>query len=140
MCVSIADALDNAHLQGIVHRDLKPSNVMITKSGAKLLDFGIATLKQARVKLIDGVHQGTTPLTGQGSVVGMLQYMAPEQIEGKEADARTDIFALGALLYEMVTGAKAFQGSTQATLIGAILKEDDPPPISQRSTARSAGA
>jgi eukaryotic-like serine/threonine-protein kinase len=126
----IADALDKAHRQGIVHRDLKPANVMLTKSGVKLLDFGLAkametpTSKGSLTSL--PTQQG---LTQEGTILGTFQYMAPEQLEGKEADARTDIFALGATLYEMATGKKAFAASSQASLIAAIL-ERDPPSIS----------
>jgi len=131
--IEIGDALDRAHRQGIVHRDLKPGNVMLTKSGVKLLDFGLA--KYAAPSMVtSGVSMlPTTPkasnLTAQGTILGTLQYMAPEQLEGKEADARTDIFAFGAVLYEMATGRKAFIGTSQASLIGAILK-DEPAAIS----------
>jgi eukaryotic-like serine/threonine-protein kinase len=124
----IADALDKAHKQGIVHRDLKPGNVMITKSGAKLLDFGLA--KSAR-GVIDG--DGATehkPLTQEGTILGTFQYMAPEQLEGSQADARTDIFALGTLLYEMATGRRAFEGKTKTSLIAAIVSSE-PAPMSQ---------
>jgi Tol biopolymer transport system component len=126
----IADALDKAHRQGIVHRDLKPGNVMLTKTGVKLLDFGLAkTFEPAapRESLTSlPTQQG---LTREGTILGTFQYMAPEQLEGKDADARTDIFAFGATLYEMATGRKAFSGSTQASLIGAIL-HTEPQPIS----------
>jgi len=119
----IADALANAHKLGITHRDLKPSNVMLTKSGAKLMDFGLA--KQAGPAPLAGALTEMTmeqsKLTGAGTIVGTFQYMAPEQVEGKEADARTDIFALGALIYEMATGKPAFVGKTRASLIAAIL-------------------
>jgi Tol biopolymer transport system component len=127
----IADALDKAHRQGIVHRDLKPGNVMLTKSGVKLLDFGLAKAMESpasRGSLTSlPTQQG---LTQEGTILGTFQYMAPEQLEGKDADARTDIFAFGCLLYEMATGAKAFSGSSQASLISAILR-DDPRPLSQ---------
>jgi serine/threonine protein kinase/WD40 repeat protein len=131
--IEIADALDKAHRQGIVHRDLKPGNVMLTKSGVKLLDFGLAKLAAPTSGVMSGLSVlPTTPkasnLTAEGTILGTLQYMAPEQLEGKEADARTDIFALGAVLYEMATGRKAFSGTSQASLIGAILK-DEPAPI-----------
>jgi eukaryotic-like serine/threonine-protein kinase len=129
--MQIADALDKAHRQGIVHRDLKPGNVMLTKTGVKLLDFGLAKAvepqtKQSSLTALPTQHA----LTQEGTILGTFQYMAPEQLEGKEADARTDIFALGIVLYEMVTGKKAFSGVTQASLISSILR-DDPQPISQ---------
>jgi eukaryotic-like serine/threonine-protein kinase len=134
--IEIVDALNKAHRHGIVHRDLKPGNVMLTKSGVKLLDFGLAKLTAPSRDPISGLSMmPTTPvgsnLTQEGTILGTLQYMAPEQLEGKEADARTDMFALGAVLYEMATGQKAFSGRSRASLIGAILK-DDPPPISTK--------
>ncbi|HEY3124686.1 MAG TPA: protein kinase, partial [Thermoanaerobaculia bacterium] len=126
----IADALDKAHRQGIVHRDLKPGNVMLTKSGVKLLDFGLAKAfaPVAPASILTSLPT-ETPLTEKGTILGTFQYMAPEQLEGKEADARTDIFAFGAVLYEMATGQKAFMGASQASLIGAIL-HTEPRPIS----------
>jgi len=127
----IADALDKAHRQGIVHRDLKPGNVMLTKSGVKLLDFGLAKpVASIASKGTSTALPTQADLTREGTILGTFQYMAPEQLEGKEADTRTDIFSLGAVLYEMATGKKAFSGTTQASLISSILR-DEPPPISQ---------
>ena len=128
--VEIADALDKAHRQGIVHRDLKPGNVMLTRSGVKLLDFGLAKAMapptpQSGLTAIP-TQQGVTQ---EGTILGTFQYMAPEQLEGKEADGRTDIFAFGCVLYEMATGKKAFSASSQASLITAIMSSD-PAPIS----------
>ncbi len=137
--IEIADALEKAHRQGIVHRDLKPGNVMLTKSGVKLLDFGLAKFQAGgRDAVASGVSriatemQASQPLTERGTVLGTFQYMAPEQLEGKDADVRSDIFAFGAVLYEMATGKKAFSGKSQASLIGSILR-DDPPAISEVS-------
>jgi Tol biopolymer transport system component/tRNA A-37 threonylcarbamoyl transferase component Bud32 len=135
--VEIADALDKAHRQGIVHRDLKPGNVMLTRSGVKLLDFGLAKMRELEEApagvsvslLATRTSADRSPLTEKGTILGTFQYMAPEQLEGKEADARSDLFAFGAVLYEMATGQKAFTGKTQASLIGAIL-HTEPPPIS----------
>ena len=123
--VGIADALDKAHRAGVVHRDVKPSNIVLTDAGAKLLDFGLAKLVPA-VPGRSAVETATAPsdLTRQGTILGTLQYMAPEQIEGLEADARTDIFAFGAVLYEMVTGTKAFSGKSQTSLMISILERD----------------
>ncbi len=125
----IADALDRAHRNALVHRDLKPGNVMLTKSGAKLLDFGLAR------PVVPASDSGSfsisptmsRPLTAEGSIVGTFQYMAPEQLEGKEADARSDIWALGLLLYEMATARRAFEGRSQAGLIAAILEREPEP-------------
>jgi eukaryotic-like serine/threonine-protein kinase len=123
IATQIASALDRAHRAGIVHRDLKPGNIFLTKSGAKLLDFGLA---KSAATIVSGTLSmaPTTPpgaITAQGAILGTFQYMAPEQIEGLEADARTDIFAFGAVLYEMLTGKRAFAGKSQATLIGSIM-------------------
>ena len=129
--IEIADALDKAHRQGIIHRDLKPSNVMLTKSGAKLLDFGLAKSAEPSAPTSDLSASPTmaSPLTAEGTIVGTFQYMSPEQIEGKTADVRSDIFSFGTVLYEMATANKAFDGKTQASLIGSIMKEE-PRPIS----------
>src|SRR5262245_29737359 len=131
--IQIADALDKAHKQGIIHRDLKPGNIMLTKSGIKLMDFCLAKLSVAASQpLLSGVSALPTEhhnLTAEGTILGTLQYMSPEQLEAKETDARTDIFALGTVLYEMATGRKAFSGKSQASLIAAILSSE-PAPIS----------
>ena len=124
----IADALDKAHRQGIVHRDLKPGNIMLTSAGTKLLDFGLAKLKAPTEGAagLTALPTQSAGLTVQGTILGTLQYMAPEQLDGKEADARSDLFAFGAILYEMVTGKKAFEGEGQASLIHAIMGVDPP--------------
>ena len=126
----ICEGLEKAHRSGVVHRDLKPGNIMLTKSGAKLMDFGLA---KAPVALLGGgssSHSLATvsqPLTAEGTIVGTIQYMAPEQLEGKEADKRSDIFSLGAVLYEMVTGKRAFEGKTTASTIASILAAEPKP-------------
>ena len=144
--IQIADALDRAHRAGIIHRDFKPGNVMLTKSGAKLMDFGLARASgapgpaSASGVTIAALTQSPTmasPLTAEGTLVGTFLYMAPEQLEGKEADARSDLWAFGCTLYEMATGRHAFEGKSQASLIGSIM-HSEPPPISAATLASPA--
>ena len=136
--VQIADALDKAHRHGVTHRDLKPGNIMLTKSGAKLLDFGLARLRPGTSSSFptSEIPTDSDNLTGEGMILGTLQYMSPEQLEGKEADSRSDIFSLGSIVFEMVTGARPFEGKSRAALIGAIL-EREPPPLSELQAAAS---
>src|SRR5689334_21954232 len=132
----VADALDRAHRAGVVHRDLKPGNVMLTKSGAKLMDFGLARSGGPAERHGTGDVTATAPgpveepITAKGTVIGTFQYMAPEQLEGKPVDARADLWALGCVLYEMATGKRAFEGATAASIISAIMR-DQPRPMAQ---------
>ena len=139
VAIEVAGALARAHRAGIIHRDLKPGNVMLTKTGAKLLDFGLAKPKAAAAAAASSsqsifsaaqtMTSPASPLSSAGAVIGTVQYMAPEQIQGLEADARSDIFGFGTMLYEMATGKRAFEGKTQSSVVGQILAVD-PPPIS----------
>lgn len=136
VAAQIVDALEHAHRQRIIHRDLKPANVMLTRAGVKLLDFGVAKLCAAAESTVGPPAQTrhTETVTGEGVIVGTLNYMSPEQLEGGEIDARTDLFAFGAVLYEMLTGRQAFAGSNAASIAAKILRDDVPPPSRARAS------
>src|SRR6516164_5715070 len=122
----ILDALDAAHRMGIVHRDLKPVNILVTKNGVKLLDFGLA--KAERAKATSASEETVTQaITQEGAILGTLQYMAPEQLQGKTVDARSDLFSFGCVLYEMLTGKRAFEGASAPSVIAAVLEREPPP-------------
>ncbi|MBL8112028.1 MAG: protein kinase [Acidobacteria bacterium] len=129
--IQIADGLAAAHAQGVTHRDLKPGNVMLTPQGARILDFGLAKIAQDPARIANA-SRDTRSLTASGLIVGTLEYMAPEQLEGLDADPRSDVFAFGCVLYEMVSGKKPFPGASMASLIGAVLHVEPPPVSAQR--------
>ena len=135
--IEITDALDHAHRQGIIHRDLKPANIMLTAMGAKLLDFGLARFQASGAAAL--AAQPTESISSDGAVIGTLHYMAPEQLEGREADARTDIFALGAVLYEMLAGQQPFASDSTASVIAAILNREPPSLVTVRLSSAAAG-
>ena len=134
--VQIVDALAAAHAKGVIHRDLKPGNIMVTRNGVKVLDFGLAKLGSERLPSAssDNLDTVTEPITRAGAVLGTLHYMAPEQVEAKETDERSDIFSFGIVFYEMITGQRPFSGDTQAATLASLMK-DPPPPMSQRQPA-----
>jgi eukaryotic-like serine/threonine-protein kinase len=130
--VQVVDALAAAHAKGVIHRDLKPGNIIITKNGVKVLDFGLAKLSGEKLSgdSAASIETVTEPITRAGAILGTLYYMAPEQVEGKEANERSDIFSFGVVFYEMITGQRPFNGDTQAAVLASLLK-DQPPPMSQ---------